>query len=56
MKNKQIIMSKEDSELEKALIEEEGQCFGEYSGRAKACKECFIVDECKLETKRLKSQ
>ena len=30
--------------------DDEGMCFGNYSRRAKACKECLVWKECKEDT------
>ena len=48
--NNPIEFSEED--LLEEENEEEGSCIGHYSARAKACKECLIVDECKKETSK----
>lgn len=37
-------------------IVEEGDCYGNYSNRAKACKECLVWEECKEETKKIKKE
>ena len=54
MNEEKIIISEEDKELDNMEIEEEGMCYGNYSGRANACKECIISDKCKEETKSQK--
>ena len=58
MNEDKIVISKEDKVLEEleAEVEEEGMCYGNYSARANACKECFINDKCKEETKNIKKK
>ena len=49
MSNKKDVISEEDK-IEMEAEVEEGMCYGNFSNRAKACKECMICDECKEET------
>jgi len=53
MSEEKIVLSKEDEEWVDD-IEEEGMCYGNFSARAKACKECIISDKCEEETKGAK--